>query len=60
MILKRKIHPSDSSKSWSDPWIYSISWSDTFAYSVSWSDWCQWAKNWSLGWFLNKFRGVRS
>ena len=57
MIRKRKIHPSNSSKSWSDPWVYSLAWSDDFACSVTWSGrtyGSQWTKNWSLGWFLNR------
>lgn len=60
MMIRRKIHPLDSSKSWSDPWCYSLSGSEDYAYSVSWSNWCQWSKNWSLGWFLGRLWRVRS
>ena len=60
MILRRKIHPSNSSKSWSDPWFYSTSWPETFACAVSWSGWCQWSKSWALGWFLNRSWGERN
>ena len=54
MILKRKVDSSDSSKSWSDPWVYSISWSENYAYCVNWENWRRWNKNWSLGWFSNR------
>jgi len=52
MMIRRRIHPLDSSRSWSDPCCYSLSGSEDYAYSVSWSNWCQWGKSWSLGWFL--------
>ena len=55
MMIRRKIHPLDSSSSWSDPWCYSfLSGSEDYDYSGSWSNWRQWSKNWSLGWFSNR------
>jgi hypothetical protein len=47
MILKRKAYLSGSvSKSWSEPYSYSVAWAD---------DW-RWSRDWKNGWFLNTLR----
>lgn len=49
MILRRKaysLETGDASKSWSEPYSYSVSWAD---------DW-RWSRDWENGWFLNTLR----